>query len=105
MPKLINALRSWSSDDFEEILTKEIEDLGTSGLPLEGYVDDSELKVIILGISDNETEIQANVGIFYHEIIAGCSCGDDPTRENAYCEIQVSINKNTAEATFALMGD
>lgn len=105
MPKLINALRSWSSDDFEEILVKEIEDLGADNLPLEGYVDDSELRVMILGIADDAAQIQASVGIFYHEIIAGCSCSDEPTRENAYCEMQVSINKRTAEATFALMGD
>jgi hypothetical protein len=105
MPKLTKALRSWSSDDFAEILTKEIEDLGVANLPLQGYVDDSWVKVTILGIADDAEQILANIGVFYHEINAGCSCGDDPVRENAYCEMEVFINKHSGEAIFALMGD
>ena len=49
-----------------------------------------------------ERYIQAKVGVFFNEIIGGCSCGDDPLSENAYCELQVSIDKVTAEAEFSV---
>lgn len=102
MPKFPDSLHAWPSDQFPKILKSEIEALPTGSLPLEGYVDDSNITTTVLNVMDNQATIQVDVGIFYNEIIAGCSCGDDPVIQNAYCEIRVSINKTTAEATFSI---
>jgi len=39
------------------------------------------------------------------EIVAGCSCGDDPQSQNAYCAMRVRIDKTTAAAAFAVIDD
>ncbi|WP_241086984.1 glucosamine--fructose-6-phosphate aminotransferase [Candidatus Vondammii sp. HM_W22] len=106
MPKFITSLTNWGSDSFSRVLKSEIENLETSVLPLHkgttqgGLVDDSNISATIINFAEEEGYIRAKVGIFFNEIIGGCSCGDDPLSENAYCEIQVSIDKVTAEANF-----
>lgn len=111
MPKFINSLRDWGSDSFPQTLKSEIENLKTGALPLDkgvfqgGYIDDSNLAITVLHVTDDEKTIQAKVGIFFTEIVAGCSCGDEPMEQNAYCEMQISIDKATAEAEFAVTPD
>ena len=42
----------------------------------------------------------------YSGIIAGCSCADNPTpvsELNEYCEVQLEIDKKTAETKVALL--
>ena len=108
MSKLIKALNSWGTDEFSRTLKQEIETLESGILPLElaicqgGQVDDSDISALINRITENETTILVKVGIFFHEIIAGCNCGDDPMAENTYCEILVSIDKITADTDFVL---
>jgi len=107
MPKLPNSLNTWPSETFAQTLKSEIEELKPSTLPLaQGkYVDDDHLKVSVLTVTEGEQTIEANLGVFYHEIVAGCSCGDDPMTQDAYCEMQVSLNKATADAEFKVVSD
>ncbi|MDQ7074552.1 MAG: hypothetical protein Q9O24_05235 [Gammaproteobacteria bacterium] len=38
------------------------------------------------------------MGSFFSEIVSGCCCGDEPTMsENAYCELQLLIDPESAE--------
>jgi hypothetical protein len=39
-----------------------------------------------------------HVGVFFREIVGGCSCGDEPFAADGYCEIELRIDKETAEA-------
>ncbi|MBT8130453.1 MAG: glucosamine--fructose-6-phosphate aminotransferase [Gammaproteobacteria bacterium] len=88
---------------FEKILKRELEALPAGTLPLHrgtsrgGYVDDSDISTTVIHVEQGEHRVLCKVGIFFTEIIAGCSCGDDPFTENAYCELMVSIDKTTAE--------
>ena len=108
MAKFINSLSNWGLDSFSQTLKSEIENLESTALPLDkgttqgGLVDDSNISVTIMNFTEEEGFIQAKVGVFFNEIIGGCSCGDDPLSENAYCELQVSIDKVTAEAEFSV---
>ena len=64
--------------------------------------------MLVLGLAETPTEIRAKIGVCYTGIIAGCSCADDPTPldEHAeYCEVQVEIDRVTAEARFTLLPD
>lgn len=109
MPKLLNSLRDWKSDSFAQTLKIEIENLRAGALPLEkgvsqgGLVDDSNIAVTVLGVTDDGDKIQANVGIFFVEVVGCCGCGDEPMANNAYCEMQIKIDKETAEAEMLVL--
>ena len=109
MLKLPNILSTWNKVTFQQTLKSEIESLPAGSLPLEkgttegGYVDDSNISVTVLQTHDDEQFIQAKLGIFFTEIVICCGCGDDPTPKNAYCEIQVQIDKSTADAHFTVL--
>lgn len=106
---LQKSLSAWNSASFTQALSSEIQSLRSGDLPLEkgsdqgGLVDDSDLGVTVLGLTDDEDSIQAKVGIFYKEIVGGCSCGDEPMVNNAYCELQVVIDKSTARAEIVVL--
>ena len=112
MTRLSKALSAWGTQDFNDILKQEIEQLDVENLPLQhglstgSYAMDNNLRVMILSVSEQANCIRAKVGIFYTGVIAGCSCADDPTpidEQNEYCEVQVDINKNTADTTVILL--
>lgn len=109
MPQLPLSLRAWLAESFSHALKSEIESLPAGSLPLEqgvsagGRVDDSRITVTFLRSRDEGETIQADVGIFFDEIVGGCSCGDEPLVLNAYCEISVKIDKATGEAWFDLI--
>lgn len=88
--------------------------MGAEQLPLQqglstgSYAIGDKLSVMIIGVSEEANFIRAKAGIFYSGIIAGCSCADDPTpvnEESEYCEVQLDINKLTAETTIALLAE
>ncbi len=114
MIQLTKALNSWGTTEFEDTLKCEIEQLGCKELPLQqglahsSYAIDNKLKVIVINVSEQSDSIQAKIGIFYTGVIAGCSCADDPSpldEQNEYCELQVDINKNTAEMKVVLLAE
>jgi len=106
MTRLLNSLCAWNTGGFAETLRSEILGLESGVLPLDkavdrgGFIDDSAVEATVLDVIDDEDSIQANVGIFFTEIVACCGCGDEPMPENVYCEIQVKINKLTAATEF-----
>jgi hypothetical protein len=105
-----NSARAWNTDAFPAVLKAEIRRLGTGSLPLQevaaGWrVDDDDVQITMLGSSDSATEIHVNVGVFFSEIIAGCSCGDEPAASTTYCELRVTINKANGQASFEAVHD
>lgn len=108
MTKLFNSLSDWGSESFKKTLKQELESLEDGVLPLDnaicqgGKADGSNIAALINSTTETNTEVQVKVGIFFDEIIAGCNCGDDPMAENTYCDLLVSINKTTAEASFII---
>lgn len=111
MPEFLNSLRAWNTNSFTQTLKNELEHLPANTLPLEkgvaqgGLVDDSNITATVLNYSDNEATIQANVGIFFTEIVINCGCGDDPFETNAYCEMHISIDKTTGLTEFEVLQD
>jgi len=112
MIQLTKVLKVWGTPKFTDVLKKEIEQLDADQLPLQqglstsSYALDGKFSVMILDVSEDEGFIRAKAGIFYAGIIAGCSCADDPTPSSElseYCEVQLDIDKKTAETTIALV--
>ena len=108
--QLPDSVRNWNSAEFSSCFKREIRGLPSGTLPLQsrgmqnGLVDDSDLSLILLQTTETEDTYTIKTGIFFSEIIGGCSCGDEPAAENAYCEIWVRIHKKTAEASISLAG-
>lgn len=112
--KLIKALQSYNDPEFKNILKHEIQNISPDLLPLQqglslsSYVGKSAFSAVILNIIEEQDFIQIKTGIFYTGIISGCSCSDDPSptdEQNEYCEVQFTINKDTAETTVTLLNN
>lgn len=112
MIRLSKSIDAWGTPGFETILKAEIEQMGVEQLPLQqglttgSYAMGDKLEVLINGVSERAGRIRVKAGIFYTGIIAGCSCADDPTpvdEQTEYCEVQLDINKITAETTVTLL--
>jgi hypothetical protein len=106
VPRLTNSLRDWPSPAFVATLRAELEALGPGILPLHlgvtegGMVDDSNLQVTVIRSSDDDEAVHVLIGAFFTEIVGGCSCGDEPQPKPAYCEMQLHIDRRTAEVVF-----
>ncbi len=112
MAHLFKTLNAWGTGDFDAALRKEIEELKAEQLPLQqglsagSYALGDRFEAMVIGAHEHDGVIRARVGIFYSGIIAGCSCADDPTPvepQPEYCEVQVDIDRETAEATITLI--
>ncbi|MDH5572666.1 MAG: glucosamine--fructose-6-phosphate aminotransferase [Gammaproteobacteria bacterium] len=109
MLKLSNALSAWNTAAFPQRLKSEIENLPSGSLPLEqgtsaaGYVDDSDISVSVLKVTDDEHSLQVTLAVFFTEIVINCGCGDDPMPQHAQCEILLQIDKTTAESYFEVI--
>ncbi len=108
MTKLVKSIKKWRTECFPEILKSEISDLGINDLPIQDTVspgaqvlDNSDIEIIVLNIGEDELSVQAKIGIMFLEVLGGYCCGDEePMVNNAYCEMNVIINKATCDAQF-----
>ncbi len=114
MIRLGKALSAWGTPAFEAAIKQEIAQLNTDALPLHQglstgtHVAAAPVSVTVNSATEMEQVIRVRAGIFYKGVIAGCSCADDPTtssESNEYCEIQLDINKATADTWIALVED
>ena len=111
MIQLDRSLQAWGSAEFETILKRELAQQASElplqqGLATGNYVLDAPVTVVINSVADTGGTIRVMAGVFYQGIIGGCSCADDPTpvdEENEYCELQLDINKSTADTGVALI--
>ena len=108
MLKLLSILKNEAIESFKPLLKAELESFEKGTLPLDhglsqgGLVDDSDISVTVLNRREDEVTISVKVGIFFTERVGHCSCSDDfeLSDYNAYCEMLVCIDKQTAEVEF-----
>lgn len=106
MAALPGVARASGVDALKSMLKRDIENLKSSELPLAsgtrqgGHVDDRRLSATIFEVVETAQIVQARVGVFFDEVVGGCSCGDDPFTVNAYCELRVRLDKRSGQVTF-----
>lgn len=111
MVQLPNSLRDWNTDAFEKSLKAEIECFRQDVLPLKdaiedlNSVNDSDLGATFISATDDEKAILAKVGVYFAEVVSCCSCGEGSPIEEAYCEMDIRIDKTTGEAQFSVGSD
>ena len=109
MAKLDIAMQHWNTDEFPEALVRELQALHPDVLLLHkagnwgGPRDSDDFNITVLNITNDEQQVHARIGVFFTEIIAGCSCGDEPAPINGYCELLLRINKSTAETQIEIV--
>jgi hypothetical protein len=104
------ALAAWNTPAFKDVLKRELEAAGPAALPLQqclsvsSYALDDGCTVMVIGAGEEASAIRARVGVFFHGIIAGCSCADDPTPlepQQEYCELEIAIDRSTGATTIS----
>jgi len=105
------ALRCWGSDEFPQYFKQAIQSLELGVLPLKdccnhsAVIDQATIEPIILSSHETKDSVEIKIGVFFCEVLSGCACSDDPSQakilENSYCELIISLNKNTKEARYS----
>ena len=112
MIRLRKSVAAWGNPEFEDILKGELGELGVGQLPLQqglssgSHALDKPIEAMIISSTDDAGHIHVRAGIFYHGIIAGCSCADDPTpvdEHSEYCEVMLVIDRQTGETDISLL--
>ena len=110
-PSLAAAVRDWGTEAFTSTLKADIEALDGACLPLYpgtqagGHIDDSDLTVTVLSARACGPVIESRIGVFFTEVVGGCSCGDEPFTRPGYCQLRVTIDLQTARAGFEPVED
>ena len=103
MPRLPLSLETWGSDAFAATLKAEVAaldplDLGLHRLATTGHPLDSGMSVTLIESRDAGSALEIRLGVFFEEILPGCSCGFEPEPQPAYGELMLRIDRTTAEA-------
>lgn len=103
MSQLPRSLAAWGSPAFAETLRTEVEALPPAELPLHrlantGHALDAKVSVALLGSRETKDAIAVRLGCFFEEIVPGCSCGFEAEPQAAYGELQLRIDRATAQA-------
>ena len=106
---LPETMRASQLENFAEIFKAEVQNLHVDDLPIQlattqgGLVDNDDVKWMVLTLSETDDQVQVRTGVFFSEVVGGCSCGDDPYRSTGYCEMLVVIDKRNGAAKFQLL--
>jgi hypothetical protein len=105
MLKLLQSARVADTAAFAETLTREIAALAPGSLPLVGEqggrIDEADIGVTLLSQRADANRVDAVIGLFFTEVVGGCSCGDDPFVSQGYLELRLSIDRATGVAAFS----
>jgi len=105
---LVDSVGAFGTPTFAEVLRRELLALPDGVLPIEGeqggLVDPASLGVTLLSSRADAERIEIAVGVFYTEIVGGCSCGDEPFGVNGYTELRLRIERADGGALILLRG-
>jgi hypothetical protein len=111
MMQLHRSLRAYGSPAFAATLQRELADAGTDALGLQqalrtgNIVLEDDLGLMILRVDESPARLDLHLGLFFSSIVSGCACADDPTpvgRNTEYCEVDLEVDRTTAEARITL---
>ncbi len=112
MFQLSKSLHTFGCSSFEKTFKNEIEELDAKLLPLQqglsvgGYALYDKFKVMVISVSSHGEHLHVKTGIFYHGVISGCSCADDPSPTDVtteYCEVLFVVDWQSGEASVELV--
>jgi hypothetical protein len=107
--KLVDSVGAFGGPAFAEVLRRELLALPDGHLAIAGeqggLVDPASLGLTLLSSRADAERIEVVVGVFFTEIVGGCSCGDEPFGVNGYLELSVRIDRTDGAAMILLRVD
>jgi hypothetical protein len=107
--KLVESVGAFETSAFVEVLRRELLALPYGVLPVAGeqggLIDPASLGLTLLSSRADAERIEVAVGMFFTEIVGGCSCGDEPFSVNRYMELMLRIERTDGGAVVLLRGD
>ncbi len=110
MPALLPQLiKDCEAQGFAQRLKQTLRQLPTGSLPLHqattqgGLVDDSRLDISLISHRLHEDHLAVRIAVFFDEIVGGCNCHDDPVPANAYCLLDMRIDRTSGLSEFTLV--
>ncbi len=105
------SLQSWGTTEFAAILKHELAQSAAKlplqqGLSTGNHVLDMPITVMVQSVKAGTDILVVKVGVFYHSIITGCSCADDPTpisENNEYCVLRLEVDMKDAQTRITLL--
>lgn len=96
------ALAAWSTPAFAEHLKAALEALPAAALPLFTVwpLADTPIQVSVLGSEADTEQVVVRCNVFFNEVMAGCSCGEEPQLQSAALRLQVTLDRRTAGVIF-----
>ena len=95
--KLVDSVGAFGTPTFAEVLRRELLGLPDGVLPIPGeqggLIDPESLGLTLLSSCADAERIEVVVGVFFTEIVGGCSCGDEPFEVNSYTELRLRIER------------
>jgi hypothetical protein len=100
------------SDHFNAVFARELtalpelEDRLQQALQFGSCAILDNIQIMLNRVQQDAQSIHVGAGIFYHSIIAGCNCADDPTPvdlHNEYCELHIDIDKTSSAALLKIL--
>lgn len=113
MMELRQSLRAYGNQDFKATLQRELAEAGMDALGLQQALRtgsialEDDLAVMILRVGESPGRLDLHLGLFFTSIVSGCACADDPTpvsRNTEYCEVDLEIDRDTAEGRITPRG-
>lgn len=87
-----------------DILSREIASLPDDSLPLVGEqggrIDPDSIGVTLLSRASEPGRVELVIGVFFTEIIGGCSCGEEPFSSPGYRELRLRIDRASGGAVW-----
>ncbi|MFB1489081.1 MULTISPECIES: glucosamine--fructose-6-phosphate aminotransferase [unclassified Thiocapsa] len=107
--KLVDSVGAFGTPAFAAVLRGELLALPEGVLPIAGeqggLIDPASLGLTLLSSRADVERIEVAVGVFFTEIVGGCSCGDEPLSVNGYMELSLRIERTDGAAVILLRGD
>jgi hypothetical protein len=99
---LRDSVSRYGSPDFATDLSRELTALPEGSLPIMGeqggLIDTASIGVTLLSAHADAGRIVVVIGVFFTELVGGCSCGDDPFSVSGYKELCLRIDRSDGAA-------
>jgi hypothetical protein len=106
---LLDSVGAFGTPAFAAVLRGELLALTEGVLPIAGeqggLIDPASLGLTLLSSRADAERIEVAVGVFFTEIVGGCSCGDEPFGVSGYTELRIRIERTDGAAVILFRED
>lgn len=97
-----NVINAWGDPDFLDLMRQSLLSMDALFAPLQqamahgSYAHPEDAAFIELNRSEQGTQLEMDVGVFYQSSLPGCACAGDPDPQipqQEYCVLRLRLNR------------